>query len=129
MFLSISNNPLLQRGMAWRIMAERLWRLAKRSIRRPNCLRRKRVFGRREMSHSATVEDIEQRHAPLQLLPYRAQDCHASRGDVRNDKHFITVPGCPPSRAWREEAEMSPVTSPQMLLRNDAKRQFGGSWM
>jgi len=40
----------LQRGVALRIMAETLWRLAKWSIRQPNCQPNGRVFGCRGAS-------------------------------------------------------------------------------
>jgi len=86
------NYPQLHRGVTARIMAETLWRLAKWSIRRPNCLSRRRVFGRRVMSHSATVEDIERRHAPVQLPPFSCFMLDA--GLRRHDKGIFDFLEC-----------------------------------
>ena len=95
---NISNNPQLHRGVCLVNHGRDIVALSAAEHQTAKLFEPEgRVFGRREMSLCATVEGIEQRHAPLQLPPFRIKDCHAFQGFVRNDGRLYKSPGFRPS--------------------------------
>ncbi len=67
-------------------MPETLWLLAKRSVKQPNCLSRRRVFGCSVASIEPQLQDIlSDGYAPAQLPPFTLMDNDILRIGDRND--------------------------------------------